>query len=287
MITYKPLSELPIKMASDLWNLSFENYSVDVSMPMDRFIDRVANEGLSLTRSFACYVDEAPAAIVMNGFRHVGESLMAWNGGTAVAPAFRKRGIGKALMQHNQALYIAEGVKRATLEAISSNKSAIHLYEGQGYSVIDQLKLLSCKRLNPMGLVADKQTYDIYRSPAAAATAIPWYHVCDVWQAGLQSLKNGECVFATKDNKIVSYGLIRRVYDVDGSVKGIILYRLETAPDCVDERAALSVILRELWQPELDCKRTVFNIPASKPQQLNILEEMGFSETMEQVLMAN
>ncbi|MCM3782174.1 GNAT family N-acetyltransferase [Neobacillus mesonae] len=286
MITYKPLSELSVNMVSELWNRSFKDYLVDASMPLDRFIDRVANEGLSLERSFACYADEVPAAIVMNGFRQVGGSLTAWNGGTAVMPAFRGRGMGKALMEYNQALYKAEEVKLATLEAISSNRSAIQLYKGQGYSVIDRLKLLTCNKLNAIALVPEDNTYDINRCPAAEAAAIPWYQASDVWQAGLQSLRSGECVLAAKENQIVGYGLIRRNYDSTGNVAGITLYRLETAPGDVDEKAVLSAILKEIWQPGLVCKRTAFNIPASKTLQLSLLERLGFDETMEQVLMA-
>ncbi|WP_436756478.1 hypothetical protein, partial [Streptomyces sp. URMC 124] len=60
MITYKPLSELPIREVSELWNHSFEGYMVNASMPLDRFIARIGNDGLCLERSLACYVDGIP-----------------------------------------------------------------------------------------------------------------------------------------------------------------------------------------------------------------------------------
>lgn len=286
MITLKPLSELPVKMVSELWNQSFAEYLTNVSMPLDRLIDRITNEGLSLERSFACYVNEVPAAIVMNGFREVGGSLVAWNGGTAVMPSFRGSGIGKALMVRNLELYKEAGVTRAILEAISSNEVAIQLYKRQGYSIIDRLKLHSCDQLSAIALDPDTHTYELSRSPAAGAAAIPWYQRCDVWQAGLQSLRNGECIFATKENQIVGYGLIRRTYDSVGNVAGIVLYRLETAPGAEDREAIMLAVLRDIWQPGLVCKRTAFNILASATLQLSLLEQLGFTETMEQVLMA-
>ncbi|MFX3631411.1 MAG: GNAT family N-acetyltransferase [Candidatus Pristimantibacillus sp.] len=286
MITFKSLSELPVKKASELWNLSFAEYQVDASMPLDRFIDRIANEGLSLERSFACYVNEVPAAIVMNGFREVGGRLTAWNGGTAVMPAFRRSGIGKALMSRNLELYKKEGVTRAILEAISSNERAIQLYERQGYTIIDRLKLLSCDKIIAIAPVPDTHTYDLNRSPAAEAAAIPWFQPCDIWQAGLPSLRNGECIFATQENQIVGYGLIRRTYDSAGKLVSIVLYRLEAVPGAGDQKAVLLTMLREIWQSGLVCKRTAFNIPASATLLLSLLEQLGFTEMMEQVLMA-
>lgn len=53
----------------------------------------------------------------------------------AVAPAFRRRGLATALLQHIFGDAAARGVHRATLEVRASNSAAIQLYERLGFRV--------------------------------------------------------------------------------------------------------------------------------------------------------
>src|SRR5690625_1297225 len=99
MITYKPLSELPIREVSELWNHSFEGYMVNASMPLDRFIARIGNDGLCMERSLACYMDGVPAGIVMNGFREEDGVKIARNGGAGIDPAFRGKWMGRMMTE--------------------------------------------------------------------------------------------------------------------------------------------------------------------------------------------
>ena len=52
----------------------------------------------------------------------------------AVASDFRRRGLGRALMQHVLAQVEAEGIRRATLEVRRSNQAARRLYESLGFT---------------------------------------------------------------------------------------------------------------------------------------------------------
>lgn len=53
----------------------------------------------------------------------------------AVASDFRRRGLGRALMQHVLAQVEAEGIRRATLEVRRSNQAARRLYESLGFTL--------------------------------------------------------------------------------------------------------------------------------------------------------
>jgi ribosomal-protein-alanine N-acetyltransferase len=53
----------------------------------------------------------------------------------AVASDFRRRGLGRALMQHVLAQVEAEGIRRATLEVRRSNQAARRLYESLGFAL--------------------------------------------------------------------------------------------------------------------------------------------------------
>lgn len=228
-ITYKPLSELPIKQASELWNKSFEGYIVNSSMPLDRFIARIGNDGLCMERSLACYVDGQPAGIVMNGFREYDGVLIARNGGTAIAPDYRGKGLGKAMMDANSAIYEEHGVQRAYLEAISTNEPAIKLYESVGYTLVDRLLIMGMEQA-VMEPIVNHTSYRTTRGLAIEAQGVPFYYPGEVWQTDIPNMKDGESVLVHDGDDLVGYGLFKRSFDEQGKVTGITLFRFEAAP---------------------------------------------------------
>lgn len=286
MITYKPLSELPIREVSELWNHSFEGYMVNASMPLDRFIARIGNDGLCLERSLACYVDGIPAGIVMNSFRLYDGVSIARNGGTAIAPDFRGKGIGKSMMEKNDALYKEQGVRRAYLEAISTNAAAIRLYESVGYEIIDRLLIMTNEQsLEPQNQQKASTPFTLVRGLAAEAASADFYRSGEVWQTDAASIMNGECVLVYEGEELVGYGLFKRVFDAAGRLQATTLFRCEAAPGYRDAQAVLKAAALEIMQPGSTCKRSAFNIRASHNELVDVLGALGFASSMEQVLM--
>jgi len=286
MVTYQPLSELPIRQVSELWNHSFEGYIVNASMPLDRFIARIVNDGLCLERSLACYVDDVPAGIVMNSFRGEDGNLIARNGGTAIAPEFRGQGIGKKMMEKNAELYIEQGVRRAYLEAISTNEPAIQLYKSVGYEIIDRLLIMTNELA--IDLQSTQETlskYTLVRGVAAEAASVAFYQSGEVWQADVTGIKDGECVIIFEGEEQVGFGLFKRVFDAKGHLTAITLFRCEAAPGHPDAVAVLRAAILEMMQPGYACKRSAFNIRTSHKELVDVLKSFGFISSMEQVLM--
>lgn len=286
-VTFQSLSELPIKEVSELWNQSFEGYFVPAALPLDRFIGRIASEGLSLEHSLACYIDGEAAGLVMNGFREYVGRKLAWNGGTAIKPAFRGKGIGKALMLRNLQLYEELGVDQANLEAISQNANAIRLYESLGYRQTDRLLIQSTEQPIPDMDHTYEHPYQIALGMAAEAARLPFYSPGEVWQAGLPSLKDGESVAVFDGGEAAGYALYRRTFGPAGDLTGIVLYRVEVAPGRTDAKDVMTAALHEVWQPGEICRRSAFNIRASNTVLVELLAGMGLVTTMEQVLMVH
>lgn len=288
MITYKPLSELPIREVSELWNHSFEGYMVNASMPLDRFIARIGNDGLCMERSLACYMNGVPAGIVMNSFREEDGVQIARNGGTAIAPDFRGKGIGKNMMEKNAELYEEQGVHRAYLEAISTNAPAIRLYESVGYDIIDRLLIMTNEQSMEQQRAQDASSrYTLVRGLAAEAASVDFYRSGEVWQTDASGIKDGECVIVYEGEEQVGFGLFKRVFDARGRLAAITLFRCEAAPGHPDAEAVMKTAVLEMVQPGYTCKRSAFNIRASHQELVNVLQELGFTSTMEQVLMVH
>lgn len=285
MITYKPLSELPVKEASEIWNRSFEGYMVQASMPLNRFIARASHLGLCMERSLACFVDGHPAGIVMNSFREVDGKKLAWNGGTAVAPEYRGKGIGLSMMERNSELYEELGIQRAYLEAISTNAAAIKLYERVGYTVIDRLLIMSAEGTLADNAQESSDAYTVTRGQAGELRAVPFYRSGDVWQNDLPCIQDGECVLVYAGKEMVGYALFKRAFDPSGKPASITLFRCEAAPGHADVKGVIASALSEVYQPELAVRRSAFNIRASQEALVQSLEQLGLATSMEQVLM--
>ena len=55
-----------------------------------------------------------------------------------VADEWRRKGIGSYLIWKGLEYFKAQGLKVAQIEVNSANKRALHLYEQQGYSIMDE-----------------------------------------------------------------------------------------------------------------------------------------------------
>ncbi len=286
MLTIKKLSEVSLKDAVDLWNLSFEGYFTDATTTIRQFIDRMAADELSPELSLAAWMDGEPAGIVLNGIRTVNGKTTAWNGGTGIAAKFRGRGIGKQLMNHTIRLYLQHGVNLASLEALSNNNHAIKLYERAGYTVKDQLLFLQKDgQLSDHAFQADKE-FHIEKSPAAHARHLKILDQQVPWQTQWASLrKDGELASIRNDQETLAYFLYKRSFNEGGETSRIMLFQSGINEESKVTEAALRFGLREIFEPSVSCTRMTFNFPKSNHLVVRLLEEEGFQSLTEQVYM--
>src|SRR4051812_22545617 len=115
MYRLKGLNELTFDQALQIWNEGFKGYFVDVTMTLDVFIARIIKENLSISKSIVAFEENRPVGILLNGIQEMNGVKTAWNGGTAVVPEYRKKGVGKFLVEASFDIYRKEGVEVATL----------------------------------------------------------------------------------------------------------------------------------------------------------------------------
>jgi ribosomal protein S18 acetylase RimI-like enzyme len=82
-------------------------------------------------------VDEAVMASVMAGY----EGHRGWMNYLAVAPRFRARGYGRALVAHVERLLLERGCPKINLQVRASNPAAVAFYRRLGYAQDESISL--------------------------------------------------------------------------------------------------------------------------------------------------
>ncbi len=113
----------------------FQNYLVPMQFTPEKYEIRFRGEDLDPFASRVYHSEGMPAAVVMIARRGWTSRLAAM----AVAPDFRGRGLGKAVMQ----VVLEEGARRKDrtmlLEVFEQNQAAVSLYTGLGFRPIRRL----------------------------------------------------------------------------------------------------------------------------------------------------
>ncbi|SFA89963.1 MULTISPECIES: GNAT family N-acetyltransferase [unclassified Bacillus (in: firmicutes)] len=288
MINIKRLSECSVDKAVKAWNVGFEGYFFDATTNADAFLNRMVMEGLSTKLSVVAFHDQEPIGIVLSGIREVNGEKIAWNGGTGVAKDFRKKGVGKLMMEASFTIYREEGVKLATLEAISENENAIKLYESIGYQIVDELEYLEMNGSqdeSPFGLSVE---YKLQRLLPQQAGLLSFYKGGNPWQTQWQSAKGGEAITLVDESGIeAGYAYYRRSLDEKGNHVATVLFQCEANPECKDPASIIESLLHHVFgNCSESIKRVVPNMPVKKSKETSeTLKSFGFKPTVKQVMM--
>ncbi|MBB6176763.1 ribosomal protein S18 acetylase RimI-like enzyme [Anoxybacillus tengchongensis] len=286
MLQIKRLSECTLEEAVRAWNAGFEGYYFPIQLTIESFLHRLVGEELSPLLSIIAFQHGEPVGIVLNGIREFQETLMAWNGGTGVAPAFRKTGVGKALMEATLNIYQQAGVELATLEAISENERAISLYKKLGYDIVDELEYLQFQKAMPHLL--DAEPFQVEVTIPQQVSHLSFYKGLHPWQTQWQSAKNGEALLVKDERGCdIGYAYYRRVFDQKGKHEKTILFQCEASPERNDKEHILRLLLTKVFSncPD-EIVKVVANIPITySSPTYSLLKEIGFQTTVKQVWM--
>ncbi|MCP1123429.1 GNAT family N-acetyltransferase [Bacillus sp. 3103sda1] len=291
MYEIKSLGTLSFEEATNLWNAGFEGYFIEIKMTMDAFLARMTLEELSPSFSLVAFYNGQPVGIILNGIRMMHGKKIAWNGGTGVVSQFRYRGVGGELVRASLELYKKEGVDIATLEAISKNDAAIHLYKKMGYEVVDQLLMLQHTGIleEDAFQLLQSNTYHVKRGTAQDIHTIQISNEeIKPWQTEWMSVrKDGELLTVYDDtNEELAYFLYKKVLDQTGKQQATVLYQCYVDTKRLDQEDIVRFGLSEIFSPLQDqIKRMTMNLPSSNEVIVRILKEAGFIVGNEQVFM--
>jgi len=271
--------------ALESWNAGFQGYYVDLTLPLDRFVQRLSFESISLEHSLIAFHQGRPVGFLLNAFRTRGDQKIAWNGGTGVAPDMRGKGVGKALVAEAIDVYKSESVDVALLEAIQSNDSAIALYKNFGYRVFDELTNLQTD--NYTKFMETSSAHTVTEVHPATVGTLSFYCERSAWQTQWQSLVSnpGKAIVVSDARRSpVAYALFRKRFDEQGKLLSIALCQCEVAPRRNDQDTIVSLVLDKIFPPG-EYRRTSYNFRKSNQLIVDKLLAAGFTTFIEQVHM--
>lgn len=287
MYSVKRLNELTFDQALQIWNEGFKGYYVEVSMTLEAFMARIVKENLSISKSIVAFDGNRPVGILLNGIQEFNGVKIAWNGGTAVVPDYRKKGVGKFLVETSEKINRDDEVEIATLEAISENTPAIELYKKMGYKIVDSLLWMNSDL--DMKLEESDHNYSYDKGSAHDMLSLDIYNK-DIkpWQTEWFNVKDAELLTisdpATSTN--VGYFLYRRVLDKSGSQIATVLYQGTAVQEREDQKKIILAGLEKVFHPlGAKIKRIAVNIPLENKVLVESLKELGFTVSTEQVFM--
>ncbi|QOS99033.1 GNAT family N-acetyltransferase [Brevibacterium sp. JNUCC-42] len=293
MVTFKRLTELTFAEAVQLWNASFSEYFVDIQADISSLLKRLSKDELSPDLSIVAFEEEEPIGFVLTGWRMIKDKKVAWNGGTAIKPEWRGRGVGKLMMKELLSIYAELDIDVATLEAIAENKRAISLYEKMGYEIAGKIILVNQKGELKKGIIPPKpsNSYFLKQGMAAEALAIPFYQIWSPYQAQAMGIQDGESVIAYNDEgRCVGYVLYRRMFDNNGRMAGVTVHQCEINPEINrQEREDITKeLLAYVLSPESEnVERNTNMIIYEETGLYSVLLDLGFALRIEQVYMIN
>ncbi|CAM2917051.1 GNAT family N-acetyltransferase [Paenibacillus sediminis] len=269
MIHFKRASEIPLNVLVDTWNKGFEGYYVNLNMTLSSMVSKCATEDIVLDASIIMYDDDVPIGFTLNGIREMNKQMIAWNGGTGIAPEYRGRGLGKPLLEESIKVYKELGVTFATLEAFLQNTPAIKLYKSCGYKTVDHLMYLVRKDESvsvPFSSEASLDLYDYKIGAPIDVHSLPFYNGSTPWQTQWQTLKSAQSLILLADGVEVGYALFKRAYNKDGELTAITLFQCEVAPDRNDRADIYLAILSHVYSGAPN--KTAFHLSKSSKQEL-------------------
>ena len=282
MLEIKRMNTCSFQTALEVWNAGFQGYFVDLTVPLDRFLQRLIYENVSLEHSLVAFDQGRPVGFLLNAFRNSRGKKIVCNAGTGVVPDMRGKGVGNALVAAAIEVYKKESVDVALLEAIQANHSAIAVYKKNGYKVIDELTNLQSAASTTFGKVPP--SYSIRQVHPANVGALRFYYERSAWQTQWQSLVAtcGEAIIISDEQgSPVAYALFRKRFDDEGTLLSITLCQCEIAPALGGQEDIASVALDSVFPPG-EYRRATHDFRKSNRVVIDKLLNAGFTTFIEQ-----
>lgn len=258
---------------------AFADYFVPFQLSEQQLENHLLQNSVEPERSVGAFVEDRMIGFTLNGFGVWNDKKTVYDAGTGVVPAFRNKGVGKALFDFMTPRFQAKGYEQILLEVISHNENAVRLYEKLGFRQTRRLLYFERKAAfepEPKGEFEIREIHapdwDLFARFADGKTS---------WQNSPASvsriLPKRLVLGAFYDERCVGYGIVTRNLGM--------ISQLAIAPP-FRRRGAASSILSEMQQRIGEDKLLrAANVDENIASAVAFFQARGFSENFRQLEM--
>lgn len=146
MIAYRLLSNADFDSLHECFLTAFSDYEVDMRMSREQFRQRLTRDGISLEISSGAFDGERMIGFCMNALGQWQGKTTAYDGGSAMIPEYRRRGIATEMFAFLEPKLKEVGVVQYLLEVLTSNVPAANLYRKLGFVETRRLAVFRSQR---------------------------------------------------------------------------------------------------------------------------------------------
>jgi [ribosomal protein S18]-alanine N-acetyltransferase len=182
-VDLRPLATDDAALVAALHNEAFSDYAIPAVLDESSLAFYMDETDVRPQLSHLAMVDGVPAAFCLGAVRGRQGSIR----GEGTAPRFRRRGLGRQVLELTLKAIAAAGARRVVLEVLTPNSGAIALYEEAGFRSRRRLEGWSFRR--PEGRLRGRRNPVREVNPEWAVGRLEaWGYVGAPWQMQPQSL---------------------------------------------------------------------------------------------------
>jgi GNAT superfamily N-acetyltransferase len=274
MFKFKTLEELQSDVLLQAFNEAFADYQVPIRMTSAQLETKLKVEDYNAGYSVGAFVDGHLVGFIFHGVRTVEDGLQLYNGGTGVLPAFRGKGLTKAMYDYLLPKLKQLSIKKISLEVLAQNIPAIKSYEAEGFQVKRKVACYS-------GRVAiNNQSNSVLLRPLASIDDIhlqDFWSILPTWQNEVQSIKNlgsGAGIFgAFEAERLLGY--------IAYNISNCRIMQIAVEP--ASRRQGIGKALVAAVVAQCGVNLSVINVDDTCNAVLTFFEEIGLRNTVKQL----
>jgi ribosomal protein S18 acetylase RimI-like enzyme len=125
---------------------AFSDYTVPFEHKPEQFRWHLSGNAVDIELSVGCFYEDKMTGFTLNGFGEWNGRATAYDAGTGVIPAFRRRGMGRAMFEFMLPVLRERGIEQMLLEVLTTNEKAVNLYRGLEFEETRNLLILKAEQ---------------------------------------------------------------------------------------------------------------------------------------------
>ncbi len=277
MLNYKTLENTDIKILHEGFIKAFSDYQVKMDLPLWKLQQMLQRRGYVPALSMGAFKEDELVGFVLNGFRSWNGKSTVYDTGTGVIPDYRRQGITTNMFQNNVVLLKEKNITQYLLEVIQSNKSALELYQKQGFEITRSFRCYQLEKCKYTPVSAYQVEHLDKIDETVWEQLKTFWDIQPSWQNSIDSVRAiaDEFIysFVRIDNAIVGYGIIdKKTGDIP-----------QLGVSKSSRRQGIgSSILTDLINSTISEKITVLNIDDESKSTKDFFNKLGFQQYVDQ-----